>query len=97
LQLTLSDVELNVPDRSRDVSRADPAGTSPLTIDELVTGALAIDRVSRSSGSARRVQVRAPAKINLTLRVLGTPARWLHDCGRCFSRCALHDTLTLTL
>ena len=62
-----------------------------------VTGdLLPIVRVNRSSGIARRVQVRAPAKINLTLRVLGTRPDGYHELRTMFQSVALHDTLTLT-
>jgi 4-diphosphocytidyl-2-C-methyl-D-erythritol kinase len=44
----------------------------------------------------RRVQVRAPAKINLTLRVLGTRPDGYHELRTMFQSLALHDTLTFT-
>jgi 4-diphosphocytidyl-2-C-methyl-D-erythritol kinase len=43
-----------------------------------------------------RVQVRAPAKINLTLRVLGTRPDGYHELRTMFQSVALHDTLTFT-
>lgn len=49
-----------------------------------------------SNSSARRVQVRAPAKINLTLRVLGTRPDGYHELRTMFQSVALHDTLTFT-
>src|SRR5262245_18894767 len=49
-----------------------------------------------SKTSARRVQVRAPAKINLTLRVLGTRPDGYHELRTMFQSVALHDTLTFT-
>jgi 4-diphosphocytidyl-2-C-methyl-D-erythritol kinase len=49
-----------------------------------------------SNASARRVQVRAPAKINLTLRVLGTRPDGYHELRTMFQSVALHDTLTCT-
>jgi len=49
---------------------------------------------SRTSPALRRVQVRAPAKINLTLRVLGTRPDGYHELRTMFQSVALHDTLT---
>lgn len=49
-----------------------------------------------TSGAARRVQVRAPAKINLTLRVLGARPDGYHELRTMFQSVALHDTLTFT-
>jgi 4-diphosphocytidyl-2-C-methyl-D-erythritol kinase len=48
---------------------------------------------SRSNGAVR---VRALAKINLSLRVLGTHADGYHELRTTFQSLALHDTLTLT-
>ena len=42
------------------------------------------------------MQVRAPAKINLTLRVLGTRPDGYHELRTMFQSVALHDTLTFT-
>jgi len=44
----------------------------------------------------RRVQVRAPAKINLTLRVLGLRPDGYHEVRTMFQSVALHDTLIFT-
>src|SRR5262245_48332174 len=56
---------------------------------------LPIDRERpMSRASARRIQVRAPAKINLTLRVLGTRPDGYHELRTMFQSVALHDTLT---
>src|SRR6476661_5408460 len=49
-----------------------------------------------TSAAAGRVQVRAPAKINLTLRVLGTRPDGYHELRTMFQSVALHDTLTFT-
>jgi 4-diphosphocytidyl-2-C-methyl-D-erythritol kinase len=49
-----------------------------------------------TSLSPHRVQVRAPAKINLTLRVLGTRPDGYHELRTMFQSVALHDTLTFT-
>ena len=49
-----------------------------------------------SASTRRRVQVRAPAKINLTLRVLGTRPDGYHELRTMFQSLALHDTLTFT-
>jgi 4-diphosphocytidyl-2-C-methyl-D-erythritol kinase len=44
----------------------------------------------------RRVRVRAPAKINLTLRILGTRPDGYHELRTMLQSLALHDTLTFT-
>jgi 4-diphosphocytidyl-2-C-methyl-D-erythritol kinase len=44
--------------------------------------------------AAPRVRVRAPAKVNLTLRVLGIRADGYHELRTTFQSLALHDTLT---
>src|SRR5438552_3895548 len=44
----------------------------------------------------KSVQVRAPAKINLTLRILGTRPDGYHELRTMFQSVALHDTLTFT-
>lgn len=49
-----------------------------------------------SPTSANCVRVRACAKINLTLRVLGTRADGYHEVRTTFQSLALHDTLTFT-
>jgi 4-diphosphocytidyl-2-C-methyl-D-erythritol kinase len=49
-----------------------------------------------SASLQRRVEVRAPAKINLTLRVLGTRPDGYHELRTMFQSVALHDTLTFT-
>lgn len=49
-----------------------------------------------SPTSTRRVRVRACAKINLTLRVLGLRADGYHELRTTFQSLALHDTLTFT-
>lgn len=46
--------------------------------------------------SKRRVRVRALAKINLTLRVLGIRPDGFHELRTTFQSLALHDTLTFT-
>jgi 4-diphosphocytidyl-2-C-methyl-D-erythritol kinase len=43
-----------------------------------------------------RITVRAHAKLNLTLRVLGTRADGYHELRTTFQSLALHDTLTIT-
>jgi 4-diphosphocytidyl-2-C-methyl-D-erythritol kinase len=48
------------------------------------------------SAGVRSVRVRAPAKINLTLRVLGIRADGYHELRTTFQSLALHDTLTFT-
>jgi 4-diphosphocytidyl-2-C-methyl-D-erythritol kinase len=45
---------------------------------------------------SKNVQVRAPAKINLTLRILGTRPDGYHELRTMFQSVALHDTLTFT-
>lgn len=47
------------------------------------------------SNPPRRVRVRAPAKINLTLRILGTRSDGYHELRTMFQSLQLHDTLTL--
>lgn len=47
-----------------------------------------------TNAAPRRVQVRAPAKINLTLRVLGTRPDGYHELRTMFQSVALHDSLT---
>ena len=47
--------------------------------------------------SAPAVRVRAFAKINLTLRVVGVRADGYHELRTTFQSLALHDTLTFTL
>jgi 4-diphosphocytidyl-2-C-methyl-D-erythritol kinase len=47
------------------------------------------------AGAARGISVRAPAKINLSLRVLGTRPDGYHELRTVFQSLALHDTLTL--
>lgn len=49
------------------------------------------------SEAGRRVRVRAFAKINLTLRVLGRDQDGYHDLRTAFQSVALHDTLIVTL
>ena len=46
--------------------------------------------------SARALRVRALAKINVSLRILGTHADGYHELRTTFQSLALHDTLTLT-
>jgi len=48
-----------------------------------------------SKASGGRIQVRAPAKINLTLRVLGTRPDGYHELRTMFQSVALHDTLSV--
>ena len=47
-----------------------------------------------NSGSVGQIRVRAPAKINLTLRVLGGRPDGYHELRTTFQSLALHDTLT---
>jgi 4-diphosphocytidyl-2-C-methyl-D-erythritol kinase len=49
-----------------------------------------------SKSLACRLRVRALAKINLSLRVLGTRSDGFHELRTTFQSLALHDTLTLT-
>ena len=49
------------------------------------------------SSAARPLRLRAFAKINLTLRVLGVHADGYHELRTTFQSLALHDTLTFTL
>ena len=48
------------------------------------------------SARSRPIRVRALAKINLSLRILGTHADGYHELRTTFQSLALHDTLTLT-
>ena len=93
LRLALSQVEVNTHARRRRV----PAGDSAL-------GRAHHDRRAPRGGSARAsrkwpvtcsVKVRAPAKINLSLRVLGVRADGYHELRTIFQSIALHDTLTI--
>lgn len=47
------------------------------------------------NNAPRRLRVRAPAKINLTLRILGTRPDGYHELRTMFQSLRLHDTLTL--
>jgi len=47
-----------------------------------------------SRGRARGIRIHAPAKINVTLRVLGVRADGYHELRTTFQSLALHDTLT---
>jgi 4-diphosphocytidyl-2-C-methyl-D-erythritol kinase len=49
-----------------------------------------------SDAPARGVRVHAPAKINLTLRILGTRPDGYHELRTMFQSLALHDTLTFS-
>ena len=51
--------------------------------------------MTESSATAALVRVRALAKINLTLRVLGVRADGYHEVRTIFQSIALHDTLTI--
>ena len=48
-------------------------------------------------GGAPPVRVKAFAKINLTLRVVGVRADGYHELRTTFQSLALHDTLTFTV
>ena len=48
-----------------------------------------------TSALARRWRVRACAKINMTLRVLGTRTDGYHELRTTFQSLSLHDTLTV--
>lgn len=52
--------------------------------------------VTRAGFSIATVHVRAPAKINLTLRVLGVRPDGYHELRTTFQSLALHDTLSCT-
>jgi 4-diphosphocytidyl-2-C-methyl-D-erythritol kinase len=52
-----------------------------------------VARVARSAKAARAVTVRAHAKINLDLRVLGTRPDGFHELRTVFQALALHDTI----
>ena len=47
------------------------------------------------AGAGRELRARAFAKINLSLRVLGTRPDGYHELRTVFQSLALHDTLTL--
>ena len=62
-------------------------------------GARVADARARAAGAPariRRVEVRAPAKINLDLRVLGLRPDGYHEVRTILQTVALHDTLTVT-
>jgi 4-diphosphocytidyl-2-C-methyl-D-erythritol kinase len=52
--------------------------------------------MTRTRLGATTVRVHAPAKLNLTLRVLGVHADGYHELRTTFQSLALHDTLTFT-
>jgi len=54
---------------------------------------MASSRTRPRAGAVREISVRAPAKINLSLRVLGTRSDGYHELRTVFQSLALHDTL----
>jgi len=54
---------------------------------------MASSRTRPRAGAGREISVRAPAKINLSLRVIGTRTDGYHELRTVFQSLALHDTL----
>src|SRR6185503_13654002 len=88
----------SVPSRTRDASVAPPkVVAAPRARRPADASARRRSGGKAMPGEARAVRVRAFAKINLALRVVGVRPDGYHELLTTFQSLALHDTLTFTV